>query len=71
MHKRANLTWNIPDGPASNEQAALAVLQDIRSELKKLNNVFQCENFQEIPFKLDAIRKNTTKRRRTRRHEKN
>lgn len=40
-----------------------ALLMDIRDELKRLNGVLHCPNFLAIPFKLDAIKRNTTKKR--------
>jgi hypothetical protein len=36
--------------------AHLAVLMDIRDELKRLNNVLQCPNFIAVPRKLDDIK---------------
>lgn len=61
--KDANWSLNVrPDGNvASMADAQLAVLMDIRDELKKLNQLLYCTNFMDIPLKLDAIRKNTTK----------
>jgi hypothetical protein len=38
------------------------VLQDIRDELQKLNSLLHCHRFVAIPHTLNAIRKNTTKR---------
>lgn len=43
------------------EDVKVALLMDIRDELKKLNQTFDCYNFQRIPLVLDGIRKNTTK----------
>ena len=63
-HKDAN--WTVPcnsEGKISFEGAQLAVLLDLRDELKRLNAVFACYNFRRIPSKLEAIRKNTAKRR--------
>jgi hypothetical protein len=57
--------WSIPDPlKASYEAAHLAVLMDLRDELKDLNNLFRCQNFLAIPHILRIIRKNTTKHRR-------
>lgn len=44
------------------DDAILAVLMDLRDELKKLNLVFECHRFQRIPTVLDQIAANTTKR---------
>jgi hypothetical protein len=57
-------TWNVArqsDGYVSYEAAQLAVMQDIRDELKKLNAIFHCSNALEIPTILRQIRRNTTK----------
>jgi hypothetical protein len=57
--------WNV--GETVNgwnwEQGKLAVLMDIRDELKRLNGLLHCQNFIEIPYRLDAIRRNTATRR--------
>lgn len=42
--------------------ANLAVLMDIRDELKTLNRLFGCHRFVAIPSQLEAIEKNTSKR---------
>lgn len=36
-------------------QCQLAVMMDIRDELKKLNAVFSCHNCQNIPYTLKSI----------------
>lgn len=51
----------------SYEHAHLAVLMDLRDELKTLNRVFACQNFLDVPALLRAIKKNTTKKRRRQR----
>lgn len=59
-----NVDWTIKqnsDGTFPTEQATIAILLDIRQELKKLNGVFECGNFLRIPRILDAIRLNTRK----------
>jgi hypothetical protein len=60
MHDQANVNWTVSSIP-SFEEAHLAVLMDIRYELVRLNNLFRCGNFLDIPAKIDAIRKNTAK----------
>lgn len=52
------------DGSWPPEYAALAVLQDIRDELRTLNELLACPRFLAIPTHLDAIRRNTRKPRR-------
>lgn len=42
----------------------LAVLMDIRDELKRLNSIICCPNFIGIPSTLNSIRTNTAKPRR-------
>lgn len=61
--RRKDTTWtvNTDTGTVTFDGAQLAVLMDIRDELKKLNTVFQCRNFQNIPRKLDRISANTYK----------
>lgn len=59
--RRKDLTWNTGDGGVTWDGAKLAVLMDIRDELKRMNAVLYCPNFTDIPRKLEAIRKNTTK----------
>ena len=59
----SNLGWNVhgerkPNGRFvfTAEQLQLVLLQEIRDELKTLNALLHCPNFQAIPKKLDAIR---------------
>lgn len=60
--KDANWILNIdPEGKVSTEDARLAVLMDIRDELKRLNTLLHCGNFMAIPHYLDKIRLNTRK----------
>ena len=44
--------------------ASLAVLMDVRDELRKLNAVFACPNFLAVPSVLRGVEKNTRKPRR-------
>jgi hypothetical protein len=48
------------DGPngISYESAQLAVLMDLRDELKKLNRLLHCPSFMEIPSTLRSIQRN-------------
>ena len=64
-HKDAN--WILPELAPSEGQAQIAVLMDIRDELKRLNALLHCENFQAIPNLLRAIEPNTKKKPRARR----
>lgn len=62
--RRKDKSWKLevnPDGTIPNLDAHLAVLMDIRDELKELNLRFRCPDFLAIPRKLDAIKSNTAK----------
>ena len=58
-------TWNMcvdQNGNASFDAAQLAVLMDIRDELKRMNSLLWCRNFTGIPQTLKAIERQTKKR---------
>jgi hypothetical protein len=61
---RVNQEWDVPNN--SMESAALDVLQDIRSELQRLNALLHCDNFVRIPRVLKQIRAHTSRIRRPR-----
>lgn len=63
-HKDAN--WTIEGEALTYEQAQLAVLMDLRDELKKLNALLHCGNFVAIPGVLREIRENTKPRKKRR-----
>jgi hypothetical protein len=63
MPRSKNMVWELPESPHW-QSATLAVLMDIRDELQQLNRVFSCYNFQQIPKKLDAIKRNTARKKR-------
>lgn len=48
------------------DEVQVAVMMDIRDELKRLNAVLHCPNFLDIPHKLERIKRNTTKKRKPR-----
>lgn len=53
-HKLEGCNW---DGSKhSVGSGTLAILQDIRTELQRLNTLLHCSNFAAIPHKLDRIR---------------
>lgn len=59
MHDRANQTWIIPEeGLIPTDKATLAVLMDIRAELRQVNRIIGCPNCTNIPHILEAIQKN-------------
>lgn len=57
--------WALPRSDSGHidswQLAQIAVLMDIRDELKQLNRVFACANFQNIPHVLGRISANTAK----------
>lgn len=62
-HKRfKDHDWGIPQdtsGTVSWNGVTVAVLMDIRDELKKLNSLLYCSNFIAIPRVLREVAKNT------------
>lgn len=67
MRKFKDVAWNFntvqgkPNTVTNCQEARLAVLMDIRDELKKLNGLLRCQNFIDIPHVLKDIRRNTHK----------
>ena len=61
--RHKDVDWTMPDRMSDGtwEQVGIIVLMDIRDELKLLNAMLRCPNFQQIPAKLEAIKKNTSK----------
>ena len=56
--------WNLADDKGrigSWELVQVAVLMDLRDELKRLNNLLNCPNFISIPRILRGIRRNTAR----------
>jgi hypothetical protein len=64
--RRKDYDWNTgnPGTVMTWEGAQLAVLMDIRDELKKLNTLLHCYNFTTIPATLRGIRAKLPTRRR-------
>jgi hypothetical protein len=61
----SNQLWNLANNEGQIgtwEKVQVAVLMDIRSELRRLNSTLQCPNFIDIPRKLDRIARNTAKK---------
>lgn len=57
--RKKDTNWRLnvnDDGTCNVDQAKLAVLMDIRDQLKDLNGIFRCHNFQSIPHTLKGIR---------------
>ncbi len=62
MARYKDVNWTLPEGQIGTwQQVEVAVLMDIRDELKTLNALLRCPNFTQIPAKLEAIKRNTTK----------
>lgn len=62
--RKKDVQWTVArdDGTVPTwEHVQVAVLMDIRDELKKLNQLLHCPNAIDIPNILRAIRRNTTK----------
>jgi hypothetical protein len=67
MARFKDVEWNL-QGENGNiatwEGIQIAVLMDIRDELKSLNGLLRCQNFLQIPTILREIRRNTARPRR-------
>lgn len=62
--RKKDLNWNVADENGNVptwERIQIAVLMDLRDELKLLNGLLRCPNFMAIPRKLDRISRNTAK----------
>lgn len=70
MHDFADQNWDLRDPVTGRcadwQRAGIAVLMDIREELRRLNLLLHCPNFTRIPQTLREIQKNTKKRKRRR-----
>lgn len=67
--RKKDVEWKLSDnadGTIPVSYAQIAVLMDLRDELKKLNRLLSCENFTSIPALLRMIRENTAKPKRKR-----
>ncbi len=63
--RSTNVDWSVEDDKGNVptwERVGVAVLMDIRSELRKLNALLSCPNFTRIPLSLSRIAANTTKK---------
>jgi hypothetical protein len=65
-HGSHNVNWSFHeniDGTTTYDAAQLAVLMDIREQLRALNTLLGCRNFVAVPAILREIRANTKPRR--------
>jgi hypothetical protein len=68
--RRRNVDWHVGDKdgvyPNMRDGVAVAVLMDIRDELRRLNTLLHCSNFIDMPRVLRQVRANTAKPRKKR-----
>ena len=67
--RKKDYNWAIgtnENGTTPPDDATLAVLMDVRDELKVLNGLLRCPNFLGIPASLTRISRNTAKPKRSR-----
>ena len=57
MARHKNQIWELPEKLTQYDQAQLAVMMDIRDELKTLNQLLHCYKFKEFPAILKRIDK--------------
>jgi hypothetical protein len=62
MPRWSGINWNLPDGNLSTGDAQLAVLMDIRDELKELNNKLACFRVRRMLNTVQRIDKRLAKR---------
>lgn len=60
MARYKDANWSLSDTTLTWDEAAVAVLMDIRDELKRLNRLLHCSNFTDIPWTLKTIARKTT-----------
>lgn len=61
MALHPNVDWQMPTGTISWQQAELAVLMDIRRELRNINAILRCHDTQRIPYYLRRIAAQTNR----------
>lgn len=62
--RKKDVNWRLnvnANGTCLTSDAQLAVLMDLRDELKRLNSVLHCVNFLDVPRRLARIARNTAK----------
>jgi hypothetical protein len=67
--RRKDVVWDLPESGIDWDHVRVALLMDIRDELKRINSVLHCSNCLAIPQKLDRIAANTHKPKRRRRRK--
>jgi len=66
MSRHKDAVWRLSDPAGTWDEVKIAVLMDIRDELKSINRTLGCANFLAIPSELRAIRLNTNRVKRKR-----
>lgn len=70
MSRHKDINWTLPTNPSGNieswQYVPIAVMMDIRDELKQLNRLIGCHNTIRIPRILDQIEANTKRPKRKR-----
>ncbi len=64
--RQKNARWKVTDDAGNTttwDQVQVAVLMDLRDELQTLNRLLNCKHFVNMPATLNAIRRNTAKKR--------
>ncbi len=64
MARHKDTNWNLPEVATAWEHVQVALLMDIRDELKRLNTLLHCHNFTQVPSILRGIRTKLPTRRR-------
>jgi hypothetical protein len=63
MARHKNVDWNLTGpNPATWQEVEIAVLEDIRDELQRINGVLNCSNFLDLPRQVRLIQLNTKRR---------
>lgn len=62
MNDLSNANWGLPTKDYTWEHVKIALLMDLRNELKTLNRLIGCHNTMAIPGLLRDIKRNTTRR---------
>lgn len=63
-HATKNMFNGLGDYQLEMLESCRNVMEQVRDEMKKLNSLLHCQNFIAIPRKLDAIKRNTARKRR-------
>lgn len=64
--RKKDIQWRVrdQDGEVTFDGAQLAVLMDLRDELKKLNVLLHCRNFTNLPAQIRGLRRDLAPKKR-------